>query len=137
MNTLINKIIDSIKNRNKDFYTKEEVIKAIELFRVKENVIYPYFCHPDIAIDGFHISPKKHEFRCNGTLLHLNKKQFALMYLLMKNKGNLVSSKVLLQIVWGFNYTNNRNLNWYMAGLKRIAPDNIYNVKGKGYIWRT
>ena len=58
------------------------------------------------------------------------------MYLLMKNNGNLVNSKILLQIVWGLNYTNNRNLNWYMAGLKRIAPENIYNVKGKGYIWR-
>ena len=137
MNTLINKIIDSIKNRDKDFYTKEQVIESIELFRVRETIVYPSIYHPDITINGFHIRPQRGEFKRDGISHHLNKKQFALMYLLMENKDRLVSRKELLETVWGVNYINNRNLNWYTAGLKRMAPDNIFNVKGRGYIWRS
>ena len=59
MNTLIDKIINSVKMRDKDFYTREQVIKAIELFRVRETIVYPSIYHPDITINGFHISPQR------------------------------------------------------------------------------
>lgn len=137
MNILIDKILDSVKKRDKDFYTKEQVIETIEAFKVKENVIYPSIYHPDITIDNFCISPQKHLFTYNGISHYLNKKQFGLMYLLMDNKDRLVSNKELLQTVWGVNCTNNTNLNWYISGIKKVTPNNIFNVKGKGYIWRS
>jgi DNA-binding response OmpR family regulator len=133
MNTLIDKIINSVKRRDKDFYTREQVIKAIDLFRVKETIVYPSIYHPDITIDGFYISPQRGEFKRDGIPHHLNKKQFAIMYLLMENKDRLVSRKELLETIWGIDYSNHGNLNWYMVGIKKLAP--VFNIKGKGYIW--
>lgn len=139
MNNLLDKIIDSVKSRSKDFYTKEEVIETIELHKLKESTGELFMTDglPDISLDGVIISPNSHTITVGDKCYYVNKKSFSLLYLLMSNSNKLISSSELFKTVWGVDYSNNQTLMWYIARVRKIAPNNIFNVKGKGYIWRS
>jgi DNA-binding response OmpR family regulator len=137
MNTLIDNIIKYVDGRSKDFYTKEEVIDALEFFRVEETIVFPSPTDSDIKLNGFTISPSKHELRKGKELCAVNRKQFALMYMLMYNKNKLITKSEFITKVWGIDCGTPQTFIGYMAHVKRIAPNNIFNVKGKGYIWRS
>jgi DNA-binding response OmpR family regulator len=132
-------MIDSVKLRSKDFYTKEEVIETIERHKLKESTGELFLTSglPDITIDGIHISPQMHLVTSGDTIYQLNKKQFSLLYLLMSNRDTIMSSSELFKTVWGVDYKNDQTLTWYMSRVRKVAPNNIFNIKGKGYIWRS
>lgn len=136
---MLDKIIDSVKLRNKDFYTKEEVIETIEKFMYKQSKgeLFMIDGLPDICLNGVKISPNSHLITIGDECYYVNKKQFSLLYLLMSNENKLMSSKQLFETVWGEDYNNNQILRWYMSKVRRVAPNNIFNIKGKGYIWRS
>jgi two-component system response regulator RegX3 len=81
-----------------------------------------------------------HEARVNGSVVELTPKEFALMELLLRRKGRLISREHLIEEIWGLDrmgYT--KTLDAYVKRLrskieeKPKTPRHIVTVRGLGY----
>ena len=75
-----------------------------------------------------------------GEPVSLTKREFDLLYYLMKNKGMVVSRETLLQNVWGYEYEGETNAVDVFVRFLRGKIDEIFGVKlittvrGVGYV---
>lgn len=86
------------------------------------------------------IDPKRHEAFLDGKPLPLSPKEFALLYFLAKNAGQVFSREALLDRVWGKDaFVTARTVDVHIRWLrKRIEPDaenptRLITVRGVGY----
>ena len=93
-----------------------------------------------IQLDGLLIDPKRHEASLNGKPLELSPKEFALLYFLACNPGQVFSREALLDRVWGQDaYVTPRTVDVHMRWLRTHVeedpnmPKKLLTVRGVGY----
>jgi two-component system, OmpR family, KDP operon response regulator KdpE len=83
-----------------------------------------------IEIGDLKIDPIAHRLTRSGTELHLTPKEFELLLVLMKSKGNPITHHKLLVEVWGPEYSDEREyLRTYISQLRRKIEDDPANPK--------
>ncbi len=89
---------------------------------------------------GLKIDPRTHEAFLDGEKLTLSPKEFALLYFLARNAGQVFTREVLLDRVWGKDsYVSSRTVDVHIRWLRtRIEPDpnepeHLITVRGIGY----
>lgn len=86
------------------------------------------------------IDPRSHECFLNGELLSLSPKEFALLYFLARNAGQVFSREALLDRVWGRDaYVSARTVDVHVRWLRTHieedsnSPTLLVTVRGVGY----
>lgn len=93
------------------------------------------FVAGDIRLD-----PERREVTVGGTSVHLPKKEFDLLELLMENAGRVVTRETLIDRVWGSDYFGDmRTLDVHIKRLRAKTetepadPKHLLTVRGVGY----
>lgn len=72
--------------------------------------------------------------------LELSAKEFALLALLIEHSGTVLSKRVLLEDIWGFDAYDENLVEVHVSALRRRLPDGakrmIHTVRGVGYVLR-
>jgi len=86
------------------------------------------------------IDPKSHEAKLNGKAMELSPREFALLYFLAKNAGQVFSREVLIDRVWGKDaYVSLRtvdvHIRWLRAKIEAHPenPERLVTFRGVGY----
>lgn len=97
----------------------------------------------EIAIGEVKILPESYEVYVRGQLQDLTLKEFELLKLLMSNPGKVFTRDLLLDRIWGFDYSQDtRTVDVHIRHLRQKIeidpgnPKNIETVRGVGYRFR-
>jgi two-component system response regulator RegX3 len=89
---------------------------------------------------GIQIDPDRHLVFVRGTDVHLRRKEFELLSLLMENAGRLLTRDVLIDRIWGSDYFGDtKTLDVHIKRLRGhveedpSAPKLITTIRGVGY----
>lgn len=89
---------------------------------------------------GIRLDRDRHEVTVDGRLVHLPKKEFELLELLMENAGRVMTREALIDEVWGSDYYGDmRTLDVHIKRIRSKcevdphAPRHIVTVRGVGY----
>jgi two-component system response regulator RegX3 len=89
---------------------------------------------------GIRLDPSRAELTVNGSEVHLPRKEFELLELLMSNSGLVLSRDTLMDEVWGPDYFGDtRTLDVHIKRLRAKcepdphAPRHITTIRGLGY----
>lgn len=89
----------------------------------------------DIRLD-----PERYEATVRGERVHLTRKEFEVLELLMRNSGRVLAREVLMENVWGADYFGDtRTLDVHIKRLRAKceadphAPAHLITVRGIGY----
>ncbi|MGH2748748.1 MAG: response regulator transcription factor [Actinomycetota bacterium] len=89
---------------------------------------------------GIRLDPDRFEATVNGDPVHLPRKEFELLELLMENAGRVLTREKLIDEVWGSDYFGDtRTLDVHIKRLRAKcegdphAPAHIVTVRGLGY----
>ena len=89
---------------------------------------------------GIRLDPERREVTVDGGLVHLTKKEFDLLELLMENTGRVVTREALIDQVWGTDYFGDmRTLDVHIKRLRAKCeadprdPQHVITVRGVGY----
>ncbi|MBL1280672.1 MAG: response regulator transcription factor [Fluviicola sp.] len=84
---------------------------------------------------GLVIDQEKYEVSINGAVIHLPKKEFALLELLVSKPGKVFKRNVILETVWGTDIVvGDRTIDVHIRKLReKIGNDYIRTIKGVGY----
>jgi two-component system, OmpR family, alkaline phosphatase synthesis response regulator PhoP len=91
--------------------------------------------HHNVEIDI-----KKHQFTIQDEIIYLTHKEFAIMALLLKNKGQVVTKEEIFKDVWETDYIGEtRTLDMHIKALREKLKTNqatvsILTMRGIGYI---
>lgn len=93
-----------------------------------------------IQIGDMNIDKKTREVKIGERVIHLPLKEFELLYLLAKNRGQVFSRDQLLDHVWGYEYYGEtRTVDVHIRNLRKkieiddTKPEYIKTVRGVGY----
>jgi len=93
-----------------------------------------------IESGNLRIDPRTHEAWLNDSPLTLSPKEFALIYFLVRHKGQVFSREILLDRVWGQDaYVSARTVDVHVRWLRENVeaepsnPQRIMTVRGVGY----
>jgi two-component system response regulator RegX3 len=122
----------------KPFNTRELVarIKAVLRRSTSES------SSPDGVLEagGIRLDPDRFEVTVRGDQVHLPRKEFELLELLMENTGRVLSRETLLDRVWGSDYFgDSRTLDVHIKRLRSKCeedphePRHIITIRGLGY----
>jgi len=84
----------------------------------------------------------RHEVRRAGQTIELSAKEFALLELLLRRKGAVITRSMILDRIWDTDYDGGSNLvEVYINYLRKkvdqdFEPKLIYTVRGSGYVLR-
>ncbi len=119
----------------KPFSLDELFARIRAVLRRRKVVEVPVIKFADLIIDG-----KKHEVTRDGAVLNLTPKEYRLLGTLIRNKGQAITRKQLIEEAWGPSFVETNNeLNVHIrylrrkVDLKRKQPL-IRTVRGVGYI---
>lgn len=78
---------------------------------------------------------QSHELKKSGDLLELTPKEFDLLEVLLKNSGKVLTRDILLESIWGYEYSGDtRTVDVHIRRLRgKIGDDYIKTVRGVGY----
>jgi len=86
------------------------------------------------------IDPRTHEAMLAGSKLNLSPKEFALLYFLARNAGQVFSRDALLDRVWGKDaFVNERTVDVHIRWLRSVIetdphePSRLITIRGVGY----
>ncbi|MDI3547853.1 MAG: two-component system, OmpR family, alkaline phosphatase synthesis response regulator PhoP [Halanaerobiales bacterium] len=88
-----------------------------------------------IKYGDIELNIQSYEARESGQLLNLTPKEFDLLKLLLVNAGKVLTRDLLLERIWGYEYTGDtRTVDVHIRRLrKKIGEDYISTVRGVGY----
>lgn len=97
--------------------------------------------HPEqtetLSAHGIELDPGKHGVTIDGKVIELNRKEFAILEYLLRNKGRVVSQEELLEKVWNqeVNIFTNTIRTQILNLRKKIDPNKnvIQTIRGVGY----
>ncbi len=114
----------------KPFHLKEISIRIKNLLKRKE--VHSNFIFWDIEID----LPKR-KFSKKWIPLHLPQKEFLIIEILLRQKGNIVSRTDIIEYIWGWEdalFLSDAKLDVYISNLRsKFWKDFIETIKGVGY----
>ena len=111
----------------KPFSPKELLLRLKALSKRKH--IETVFKIGDVEIDIDRQTVHK-----NGKEVKMSKTMWELLYLLLKNRGSVVSNERILNYVWGTKPVGDEIIRTYIKELRKILPkDSIKTYKGRGY----
>ncbi|HUG84040.1 MAG TPA: response regulator transcription factor [Euzebya sp.] len=99
---------------------------------------------PDMAvipeIKGVRIDPERHEVHVRGAMVDLPPKEFALLELLVRNAGRVMTRDLIIDRIWGADYVGDtKTLDVHIKRIRgRIEaeprnPELVITVRGVGY----
>ena len=94
---------------------------------------------PILSIEDLELDPLKHTTSRNSNPLTLTPKEFAVLELLMRHKGEVVSRTMIIEHVWDYNFDGMSNVVDVFVGTLRKKVDHaskkklIQTVHGVGY----
>ena len=93
-----------------------------------------------IKVEDMTIDRRTREVTIGDQVIHLPLKEFELLYLLAKNRGQVFSRDQLLDTIWGYDYYGEtRTVDVHIRNLRKkleiddTKPDYIKTVRGVGY----
>jgi len=90
----------------------------------------------EIFDDGpLHVDRARFEARLNGQRVHLTKKEFDLLWLLIRNRGRVVTRDAILARLWDYDAeVETRTVDVHIRSLRRkLGDERIETVVGLGY----
>jgi len=122
-------IIQKIKNSDKPYYTKGEIIHLLESALPKKP--------QKIQSSGVTVDLDRYVISTEGRELKLPKKITELIYFLASNQGRVLHRNEILNQVWGSEViVGDRTIDVHIRKIRRALPmDCITTVKGVGYQW--
>jgi two-component system, OmpR family, response regulator RegX3 len=95
---------------------------------------------PVLEAGGIQIDPDRHLVFIRGQDVHLRRKEFELLSLLMENAGRLLTRDVLIDRIWGSDYFGDtKTLDVHIKRLRThveedpSSPKLITTIRGVGY----
>ena len=94
---------------------------------------------PILTIDGLEVDPLKHIVKRDGKPINLTPKEFAVLELLLRHKGEVVSRTMIIEHVWDYNFDGMSNVVdvFVVALRKKVDPGPkkklIQTIHGVGY----
>jgi DNA-binding response OmpR family regulator len=96
-----------------------------------------------ITVGEFTIDRSRQRLVVRGRVVQLAPKEFRLLFLLMENKGRIVTRQLLLEKVWGYDFEGDHqtisvHVRWLREKVE-IDPNNprhIITVRSRGYMFR-
>ena len=88
------------------------------------------------------LDPDRYTAAWDGEGIELTQREFALLKVLMENKGIVLSRNTLMERVWGYDYMGETNIVDVYVRYLRAKIDDVYGVKllhavrGVGYVLR-
>lgn len=89
---------------------------------------------------GIRLDPDRFEVTVNGDAVHLPRKEFELLELLMENSGRVLTRETLIDRIWGSDYYGDtRTLDVHVKRLRAKcegdphAPTHLVTIRGLGY----
>lgn len=127
-----------------DYITKPFAIEEL-LARIRTALRTRHLPPPEVksrimTYKTLELDSEKREVKVAGDIIHLTKKEFDLLYYLMKNKNIVVKRESALDKIWGYDFVGNTNaVDVYVRHLrtKIEEPYNlkvIQTVRGVGYL---
>jgi DNA-binding response OmpR family regulator len=88
--------------------------------------------------DDLKVDRQRHEVAVGGGPVHLTKKEFDLLWLLIRNRGRVVTRDAILARLWDYSAdVETRTVDVHIRSLRRkIGEDRIETVIGLGYRFR-
>jgi two-component system alkaline phosphatase synthesis response regulator PhoP len=97
-----------------------------------------------IVVGEVRLDPARQSLEVKNHEIALAPKEFALLQLLMENRGRVVHRQTILERVWGYDFdgdqqTINVHIRWLREKIEEDAnmPRYILTVRGRGYLFRT
>ena len=122
---------------SKPFSIKEVIarIKAILKRGIQSETEANHLVYEDLKLDQ-----KKKEISISGQVINLTRKEFEILTLLLKNRGQYISRDEILKRIWKDDViVTERNVDVNIARLRKKIGDYGINIKGKsgyGYFFR-
>lgn len=116
-----------------DYITKpikpKLLISRIEAFLRRKNSVLD-----QIKIDNISINRSEYKLIVNDQLIHLAKKEFNLLYLLMTFPGKVFTREEITDRVWGDLIVGDRTIDVHIRKIReKIGSNHIKTIKGVGY----
>lgn len=90
-----------------------------------------------IMIGNFTLDLKRHEFLIGNEKVQLTNKEFEIIALLLKKKGEVVSRDELFHAIWGSDIVESRTIDMHIKSLRQKIGDSngtiIQSIYGIGY----
>lgn len=90
-----------------------------------------------IRIGNFTLDLKRHEFLIGNEKVQLTNKEFEIIALLLKKKGEVVSRDELFHAIWGSDIVESRTIDMHIKSLRQKIGDSdgtiIQSIYGIGY----
>ncbi len=92
-----------------------------------------------VTVGDLVLDPARHEVRCGESRLPLTPKEYGLLQLFLRHPGRVFPRSVLLEQVWGYDYTGDeRTVDVHVSWLRRKLREagsgvRIEAVRGVGY----
>lgn len=139
MLTALNEESDEIKGfeLNVDDYITKPFSFNILIKRVEAVLRRVYGDSGDnkIKFKDIELDCNSYEVYVDGEVVEVTTKEFEMLKILMKNKGNVIKREVFLDKLWGYDfYGDTRVIDTHIKNIrKKIDKDYIKTVKGVGY----
>lgn len=130
MNNFIRNLIDEIKSQNREFFTKDEVIKMIEKYTLNNRP-------SKVESNGIVVDPETHTIAIEGKIVNVPSKVFQLLYYFILNKNKNIPRDKILNDVWGSDVcVVERTVDVHIRKIRKLLPKNyIKTNKNIGYLW--
>ena len=120
----------------KPFSTRELIARIKAVLRRRRTPV----ATETLESGGIRLDPERREVTVNGELVHLPKKEFDLLEVLMENAGRVVTRETLIDQVWGTDYFGDmRTLDVHIKRLRAKCeedprdPKHLITIRGVGY----
>lgn len=123
----------------KPFSPRELVARVRAILRRTAKKDEPHEPSGIIELDKLSIDNSKHIVKCNDVTLALTPKEFELLYFLARNRGQVFSREQLLNLIWGYEFTEStRTVDEHIKNLRKKLWEEssrvyIHTVWGVGY----
>ncbi len=94
---------------------------------------------PVLTIDSLEVDPLKHVVKRDGKTINLTPKEFAVLELLLRHKGEVVSRTMIIEHVWDYNFEGMSNVvDVFVVSLRKKIDSGakvklIQTIHGVGY----
>ncbi|MGA1846948.1 response regulator transcription factor [Deferribacter abyssi] len=113
----------------KPFEPKELVLRIKSVVRRYSKV------DKRVVIDDVIIDFDRHKLMKGKENYTLTKREMDLLFILCKNRGNVVSNECILSYVWGDSVVGSDSVRTYIKRLRKlIGEEKIETIKGVGYL---